>query len=1095
MTDTLKVVNADTTIENDAANWKLVPAKDGYPAYYVYAVPIEKSPLDDREYRVIRLENGLEVVLVHDEKTDKAAASLKVHIGHFHDPDDIPGLAHFCEHLSFMGSKEFPKENEYPEYLSKQHGYYNACTGGSKTVYFFNVASDAFEGALHRSSAFFHGPLFDASTTMREINAVDSEFRSYLQKDVWRINQIECDLARPGHPFRKFNVGCKETLTQAGWSKGDRSSNKTTDAKQDKNPGIDTAKGLETRRRVIEWWEKEYCASRMKLAVVGKESLDDLARLVTKFYSPVKNRGVDPLPKVPDDPYGKNELCKFVHVKTIKDTYEVNINFPIPWQTPHWRVSPAGFLAHIIGHEGSGSLHAYLKNKGWLNGLYAGPAEAGRGVSVFAVTVDLTKEGFKNYREVILTIFEFINLLRGSELPKWAHEELKTLGELAFRFTEKIEPLDYAFTLSCGMESPVPRALLLNAHKFPRKWDENLVREILDTLNVENCYIFVTAQDHSQIGKTGPWLTEPWYGTQYIEEKFRDDFISEAHKSNDIAELTLPKQNEFIPKDTNVNRVDVAEPKKRPFLIKRDQIAEVWHKKDDQFWVPRAQVLIIARTPAAGATVRTFVMTKLFTALITDSLNEYSYDAKLAGLSYQCGGTMRGINISIGGYNDKLHILLQRVLETIKKLDIKKDRLQVMIEQAQLDLDNRQLQVPYSLALYHLTYLLDDQRCTIEEELEALKGITVEDISEHAKQLLSQMNFLIVVNGNLLKGDALRMESMAEDVLKAKPVPESRLVKDRSRLLSKGCNYIWERPIHNPDEHNSSVFYYCHVGNYSDARTRVTCSLIDQILEEPTYDTLRTKEQLAYLIWGYMMEDVESIGWGVLIQSERDCKYLELRIENFITQMRRKIEDMQEGEFEEHKKALVHQWTEKLKNLGEESTRFWSEIQMGYYNFQRNEKDAELIKSITKQDVLNMYKTSIDPSSPLRSKISIHMRPHSPPARKFSENAANYFLEALRKAGININEEEYKSECHDEPPAVQVRAYWAERLHKEANAKDDIINNLLAELDGLIEKYPARGQGHIELDSKAVFIEDGTRFKESLELSGPAEPVEKFQVE
>jgi secreted Zn-dependent insulinase-like peptidase len=50
------------------------------------------------------LENGLEALLIRDEKTDKASAALDVKVGHLADPEDLQGLAHFCEHLLFMGT-------------------------------------------------------------------------------------------------------------------------------------------------------------------------------------------------------------------------------------------------------------------------------------------------------------------------------------------------------------------------------------------------------------------------------------------------------------------------------------------------------------------------------------------------------------------------------------------------------------------------------------------------------------------------------------------------------------------------------------------------------------------------------------------------------------------------------------------------------------------------------------------------------------------------------------------------------------------------------------------------------------------------------
>lgn len=67
---------------------------------------LEKPELDDRSYRVIRLSNKLEALLVHDPETDKASASVNVNVGNFSDADDMPGMAHAVEHLLFMGTKK-----------------------------------------------------------------------------------------------------------------------------------------------------------------------------------------------------------------------------------------------------------------------------------------------------------------------------------------------------------------------------------------------------------------------------------------------------------------------------------------------------------------------------------------------------------------------------------------------------------------------------------------------------------------------------------------------------------------------------------------------------------------------------------------------------------------------------------------------------------------------------------------------------------------------------------------------------------------------------------------------------------------------------
>jgi insulysin len=72
----------------------------------VLASALEKPLLDTREYRVIKLQNDLEALLIHDPETDKAAAAMDVNIGSFSDPEDMPGMAHAVEHLLFMGTEK-----------------------------------------------------------------------------------------------------------------------------------------------------------------------------------------------------------------------------------------------------------------------------------------------------------------------------------------------------------------------------------------------------------------------------------------------------------------------------------------------------------------------------------------------------------------------------------------------------------------------------------------------------------------------------------------------------------------------------------------------------------------------------------------------------------------------------------------------------------------------------------------------------------------------------------------------------------------------------------------------------------------------------
>ncbi|CAG8781896.1 11752_t:CDS:2, partial [Racocetra persica] len=232
-----------TSFVNLPPNFVLSPDR----SHAVLATPIEKSNNDDRDYRLIRLSNELEALLVHDPTTDKSSASMDVYVGNLSDPDDLQGLAHFCEHLLFMGTKKYPKENEYNSFLSKHSGHSNAYTGLDNTNYYFEVGYEFLEGALDRFSQFFISPIFDPSCTDREILAVDSEHKKNRQSDAWRLFQLERSLSDLKHPYSRFGSGNLFSLRD-----------------------IPRQKGLDIRNELLKFHERYYSANLMKLVVLGR---------------------------------------------------------------------------------------------------------------------------------------------------------------------------------------------------------------------------------------------------------------------------------------------------------------------------------------------------------------------------------------------------------------------------------------------------------------------------------------------------------------------------------------------------------------------------------------------------------------------------------------------------------------------------------------------------------------------------------------------------------------------------------------------------------------------------------------------------------
>ena len=173
-------------------------------------IQLEKSNNDKREYEYIKMENRLECVIIKDSNANMCGACLNVYIGSVNEK--IDGLAHFLEHMVFMGSKKYPDSNDFMSSINKNGGKTNAYTSDTDTNYHFTIDPENFPVALDKFSQFFKDPLLKHEYIDREINAVDSEAKKNLLDDVWIQLELYKTLLEDSHPIKHFTCGDLDSL-------------------------------------------------------------------------------------------------------------------------------------------------------------------------------------------------------------------------------------------------------------------------------------------------------------------------------------------------------------------------------------------------------------------------------------------------------------------------------------------------------------------------------------------------------------------------------------------------------------------------------------------------------------------------------------------------------------------------------------------------------------------------------------------------------------------------------------------------------------------------------------------------------------------
>ncbi|XP_019411060.1 PREDICTED: insulin-degrading enzyme [Crocodylus porosus] len=849
---------------------------------------IIKSPEDKREYRGLELANGIKSLLISDPTTDKSSAALDVHIGSLSDPLNIAGLSHFCEHMLFLGTEKYPKENEYSQFLSEHAGSSNAFTSGEHTNYYFDVSHEHLEGALDRFAQFFLCPLFDESCKDREVNAVDSEHEKNLMNDAWRLFQLEKATGNPNHPFSKFGTGNKFTL--------------------ETRP---TQEGIDVRQELLKFHSTYYSSNLMSICVLGRESLDELTSLVVKLFSEVENKNV-PIPEFPEHPFQEEHLRQLYKIVPIKDIRNLYVTFPIPDLQKYYKSNPGHYLGHLIGHEGPGSLLSELKAKG--------------------------KQGKRD------------------------------LNAVAFRFKDKERPRGYTSKLA-GMLHYYPIEEVLAAEYLLEEFRPDLIEMVLDKLKPENVRVAIVSKSFE--GKTD--RTEQWYGTQYKQEAVSDEVIKKWQNADLNGKFKLPMKNEFIPTNFEILPLE-KDAAPYPALIKDTAMSKLWFKQDDKFFLPKACLNFEFFSRYIYADPLHCNMTYLFIRLLKDDLKEYTYAARLSGLIYGIASGMNAILLSVKGYNDKQHILLKKIIEKMATFEIDEKRFEIIKEAYMRSLNNFRAEQPHQHAMYYLRLLMTEVAWTKDELKEALDDVTLPRLKAFISQLLSRLHIEALLHGNITKQAALGIMQMVEDTLiehaHTKPLLPSQLVRYREVQLPDRGWFVYQQrnEVHN----NCGIEIYYQTDMQSTSEN-MFLELFCQIISEPCFNTLRTKEQLGYIVFSGPRRANGIQGLRFIIQSEKPPHYLESRVEAFLKTMEKCIEDMSEEAFQKHIQALAIRRLDKPKKLSAECAKYWGEIISQQYNFDRDNTEVAYLKTLTKDDIIQFYKELLAVHAPRRHKVSVHV--------------------------------------------------------------------------------------------------------------------------
>jgi len=919
------------------ASFSTEHTQDYTPIKDIATLPILTPSLAEAKTAKIKLSNGLEAYIISDPNADQSGAALSVKAGSWDDPDAYPGIAHFLEHMLFLGTAKYPQESEYDRFIKEHGGSNNAFTSNDFTSYLFSIDNNAFEIALDRFSNFFKEPLFNPSGVARELKAIDQEYAQNIENDDVREIFVLKDLAYSLHPYHRFNIGNTGTLSKV------------------------------SQQTLKEWYRNHYSANLMRLVVISPLPLQKLKDLVVQDFKDVPNHNskqTDSLLPI----FSKGSSSEMVYIEPVKNIRSLMLIWDLPASFAHMiETKPESLICYVLGHEGKESLLAQLKRENLAESLSCGSTLLGPNNNEFYLNIELTDLGVHNVDTVIERIFQGLATFRQKGIPSYVFDEVQHMAMVKYQY----QPRQDAFTtvMQHGMRLPHEEMASYPLYsQVIQKFNPKEVQNLLEFLTPENCHFDVVAP--SSVTGVNMDRKEPWIGAVYGIKPISKETMQAWGQAKPHPNIDLPVPNPYIPKHLSLVNVMLKGQNEHPIvpstsLIFDNPQAQIFFAADDQFQQPKISWIFEIKTPDINfGNAESVVLTDLFVKNATEKLSTISYPAALAGLNFNIDRKEYGIAISIEGYSENAHLLLDQILKGLQEQPSEQN-YKIYKSALLRKYQNFTKETPIRQASEMMKSLIYKTYTTEKEKAAAIKKITFARYTEFAQSFLKQNYVQGILFGNMT-------EKQAREVAQEIPVEvggQPYLAKDHPKIEviifpeDKGPFFI----VNKFKIQGNAALLAIESPGFSFQK-RAAQQILMQAISEPFFAQLRTKQQTGYIVFSAGEEIEKELFDLFAVQSNtHDPRDLLARFELFIEGYLQEINtELTEERFNIIKNALINNVSHPAKNIQEMGELIYRFAFKYHADFEWINKRIEALKSLSYEQFLTFAKQFLGKSNKRR---------------------------------------------------------------------------------------------------------------------------------
>ncbi|GAM20868.1 hypothetical protein SAMD00019534_040430, partial [Acytostelium subglobosum LB1] len=862
---------------------------------------IEKSPSDDRLYRHLVLENEMSIMLVQDEKTSHAAATMNVSVGSSSDPDNMLGMAHFLEHMLFLGTETYPIEGEYRSFIQSHGGKCNAFTGFHETNYCFFVNPDQLEPSLDRLSSFFKCPLLSAEASLREINAIHSEYVLRAQSEANR-RATAIKHCFTGHPIGRFGDGNLNTLKPE--------------------------EGL--HERMVQFYHDNYSSNIMCLCIVGREPLDVLESWARTHFAQVKNNNVE---RYKTPPLVLPHPTRLYTAPSNPHTHDLQFIWPMP---PHLtytntiRSGSCGHVVNLLGHEARGTVLALLRQLDYASELDASNVQYDDNAQILVLSVRLTELGLSKTDEIIGLVFQYIGMLYDQHIPDHIINERVSISKNQWTTLEKGSSLDYSMSIAQNLFYRSETEFVLKRSYMNEYVDMDAIKSILGNCTMDNLLlVFASKTLESKLDQVN----------EDYDFKFATDCITSMEMDRWKAvpknsQLSFPKENPYLSTDHSI-KCDQTMDKLLPQPVYDHDGITVEYLPDTMFGSPSAHLFIKLHGNAFEhqLTIDNLIKMSMLCKCVESYLKEdILYYARLAGIVSQLNMAIDCIQMIFDGHSEKLMIIAQQVIQHLSSFNISPVQFEQVREILGSVIKSRSYTSPLRQAEEEEIQYLSNISATVDEKLEALAALNITSFNIFVQNLFNKSDYRCLIVGNLTKNDAIAFGSQLSEYIPSRhlrvhdtDIDTMAMVKSHCIELSPGSQTLLRKPFNNDKDAGALCGVSVSLGDMRDIPNMAMSRVILAIFNIVAFSQLRTREQLGYVVQVTRSNVHDTSFHSVIIQStNRNPDFLYKRIVQYINQdFVQVLEELTPETFKSYIHTVQENLQTKFMNIGSMALFYW----------------------------------------------------------------------------------------------------------------------------------------------------------------------------